>query len=145
MIEGPSTRHRKNHKQYIHHQRRRKSDCDFCNFSIGDGQVVEETTLFWVVKNIFAYNVWDDLAVVDHLMIIPKRHIIGMHEFSETEILDYFTIMTGYEEKGYSLYARAPKNIGKSVIHQHSHLIKLGSSTKKFMFYIRKPHILVTK
>lgn len=124
---------------------RKQNSCDFCQFHVGDGQVVSESTLFWVVKNIFAYSVWDDMAVIDHLMIVPKRHIVGMHDFTTDERADYFEVMTQYEEQGYSLYARAPKNIAKSVVHQHSHLIKLGNKTKKFMLYIRKPHVLVSK
>ena len=145
MRVGPSSRTRKAHKVYIDHLTTKEPGCTFCAFTKNDHQVIKSYRSFWLVKNIFPYDNWDDNRVVDHLMIVPKRHLISLSELSTAEGNNLLKIIGEYEHQGYSLYARAPQNIAKSVLHQHSHLIKLGSQRKKFKLYIRKPHIMIAR
>lgn len=46
-------------------------------------------------------------------------------EFTDEEAKEILHIMTEYEKRGFSVYARAPKDTTRSVTHQHTHLILL--------------------
>lgn len=78
-------------------------------------------------------------------MIIPKRHVASLDGLTSDEKLDYVTLAAKYEADGYSLYAHSPGNVTKSAIHQHMHLIKTDNTRKKWMIYIRKPHIRLAR
>ena len=145
MHAGPSSRKRSSHKTYVTHLSTNDKACIFCDFSLKDAQVLHAYQHFWLVKNIFPYDIWDDNDVVGHMMIVPKRHVVSLSELRSPESTELFTIIASREKDGYSLYARAPQNIAKSILHQHTHLIKLGKTRKKFKLYLRKPHVLLTK
>ena len=100
---------------------------------------------FWVAQNNFPYSVWDGCDVADHVMIVPKRHIEGVHVFTAAERQEFIDIVATYEARGYSFYARPPKSTQKSVAHQHTHLIKNYGKTKKVQFSVEKPYILLAK
>lgn len=121
------------------------AECTFCDFSNLPNEIIEESNLFWVVENLFKYDFWDSCGVEEHLMIVPKRHVIGISEFNKKEQDEYFKVVSKYENHGYSLYARAPSDITKSVLHQHSHFIKLDRKPKRFVVYAGKPHINIYK
>ena len=116
--------------------------CDFCNFNIDSKQVLHEYKYFWLVENLFSYDIWDDLDVLEHLMIVPKEHIESIGMLSEEALAEYARIIADFESKDYSLYARSMKNVSKSVPHQHTHLLKLGNKDKKISIYLRKPYFL---
>lgn len=102
------------------------SECDFCNLvQTPTDQVVDEHTFFLRIKNRFPYSIWDDKAVTDHQMIIPKRHLVELNEFSPDEAQEFLNLITNYEHLGFSLYARSTEDRTRSVVHQHTHLIKL--------------------
>jgi len=145
MHAGPSSRKRASQKAYVSHLARKNDSCDFCAFTKDSDQVVRSFRHFWIVENIFGYDEWDDNHVVEHLMIVPKRHVVSLGELSPKEAESFAKVLGTYESKGYSIYARAAQNIAKSVLHQHTHLIKLGSTRKKFKLYVRKPHLLISK
>lgn len=145
MRAGPSSRTRRTQKEYDRYSRTRTNDCDFCHFKAGESPVVGTSDKFWIVKNKFAYDIWDDTKVQDHLLLVPKRHVEGIHEFDSDEKTGLVELVSQYEQQGYSLYARAPKSHAKSVQHQHSHLIKLSTTFTKFRLHIRKPHVLIYK
>lgn len=144
MLAGPSTRKRSSQKRYTTHLKNsKKSVCEFCNFSADSDQVIEELSLFWIVKNTFGYDVWDGCGVEDHLMIVPKRHVDSIASFSDAESLQYMKELQKYEGLGYSIYSRSAENVTKSVAHQHTHFIKLDNKRKKSLLYIRKPHVMI--
>lgn len=142
MLSGPLVRKRKNEKKYKQYTKQRRNDCDFCDFTSGSSQVVKEYKDFWIVTNMFAYDIWDGLDVVDHLMVIPKRHVDSLGHFSPAESKEFLTLLSQYEAEGYSVYARSAQNISKSVTHQHTHLIKLGTKKARALVYVHKPHVL---
>ena len=78
-------------------------------------------------------------------MVIPKDHRDTLINFTDEEAAEWTRVCARYEEKGYSLYTRSQDNITRSIIHHHTHLIRLGKKRKKYIVYIRKPHILMTR
>lgn len=112
------------YKHYLKQQP--ASVCNFCNFDISHNQVLAELPHFWVVKNIFPYSMWDNSHVTDHIMVVPKRHVYGVSEFTDEEQREYVTALSSYEKTGYAFYTRNPGALTKSVPHQHTHAIQLG-------------------
>lgn len=146
MRKGPINRSRKNELKYIHYRKSlQPASCQFCEFHGDEDQVVENDREFWVVKNIFPYDIWDGCQVKDHLMITPKRHVVGISELLPSESKAYLELIGKYEKKGYSSYTRSPGNKTKSVAHLHTHLIKLNESVVRSLVYFRNPHFLLYK
>lgn len=143
MIKGPITRKRQNQKEYLKYlqQHPKTKACVFCTIHSRPEEIVATFTFFYVAIAIAKYDMWDNLGVEEHLMIIPKRHLIGVDEFNPEESQQFFSIISEYEKEGFSLYQRAPTNMGKSVMHQHSHLLRLDNNPKKFVIYLNNPHI----
>ncbi len=138
-----ATRSRKEEKNY---KKYRETDsfkgvCTFCNISPDEDQFVKETKSFQVIKNIFSYSQWDGQGVVDHLLIVPKKHTVSLGDLTAPEAVEFIELIGSYEKLGYDFSARAPKSNRKTVQHQHTHLIKLDRKTKKFLFYLKKPYI----
>ena len=90
-----------------------------------------------IIKNIFPYDIWDDQGVLDHLMVIPKRHIESIGDFNEKELMEYSKIAGQYDKSGYSIYARSFSNSIKSIPHQHTHFIKLDGKHIKALFLLK--------
>lgn len=143
-VSGTVSRKLKHDKAY---RKQRKSlapgECQFCGFATNKSSVVEERDNFWIVHNIFPYHVWDGAKIDDHLMIVPKRHIDSIGHFNPKERAEYMNLLAEYESTGYSVYARAPQSIIKSIAHQHTHLIKVGKHIKAQVF-VHKPRIRLT-
>lgn len=95
--------------------------------------VVEDLEFFIVAKNLFSYQIWDGFEVREHLLVIPKRFVEGINEFSKQEFDEFQKILAKYEAKGFSIYARAPKNKSKTVTHQHTHLILHSNNRLKWL------------
>ena len=121
-----------------------KSHCSFCMLKENGEQIVAETDSFLVVRNLFPYSIWDGQRVVDHLMVVPKQHTDTLSEFKPTTASEFLKIIGDYERQFYNVYARAPGSHMKSIVHQHTHLIKTVGLPKKFLFLLRQPYIRVT-
>lgn len=113
--------------------------CEFCEITNDSNQFVTETESFRVIRNIFPYSYWDHQRVADHLMIIPKAHTDTLSHFTPEQASEFVKLVGRYENQGYNVYARAPKSKIKSVIHQHTHLIKPKGRLVKVMLFIKKP------
>ncbi len=142
-----STRKRKNHKIFVAHTKgvRGSGVCEFCKFDPSHKQVIKQYPEFHLVVNIFPYDVWDSCGVIDHLLVTPVRHVDSISNFNPAEQKQYLKIIAEYENKGYSVYARAASNGMKSVVHQHTHLIKLDNMKKKIIIATDKPRFLLTR
>lgn len=145
MLKGTLTRKRSTSKRYVNHLKNKKSDCEFCEFSKQSKQVINELPHFWIVKNIFSYDVWDSCGVLEQFMVVPKRHVDSLGSFNKVELTEYSEVLVDFEKKEYSIYSRAPNSIAKSIPHQHTHFIKLDNRRKKFLFFLRVPHIMMYK
>lgn len=125
--------YRQHRKDYI------DSECPFCLIKKLDAQYVEETKNLKVIRNHFPYSIWDGQGVVDHLMIVPKRHTDKLGSLSLEAAGEYISLVDKYELDGYNVYARAPGSNVKSIVHHHTHLIRLDGETRRFIFLLRKP------
>lgn len=139
---GYNTLHhyRKTVKKY--QERRNVSECPFCD-STTLGKAIKETEYAYIVSNLTFYDIWEGHTVIDHLLVVPKRHAKSMKELSEVERLEIIDLIADYEEKDYSAYARGVGTVTRSVEHQHTHLIKLDHKRPKFSLYLHKPYFLI--
>jgi diadenosine tetraphosphate (Ap4A) HIT family hydrolase len=78
-------------------------------------------------------------------MIVPREHISSLSALDDNAKLEYVNILQKYEKRGYNVYARAPQSIMKSIVHQHTHLIKPDGPVKKFVLTLRKPLIRIIR
>lgn len=101
------------------------SICPFCNITIDHAQYINETDNFWIIRNRFPYEIWEDQSVLSHLMIIPKAHLLSLKHLSESESKEFILLMADYEHSGYNVYARTAGSKTRSIKHQHTHLIQL--------------------
>lgn len=138
-----STRSLKENITYNKYRRsfKGKGDCVFCEITADSSEHINETHHFKVIIAKFPYSLWDDQSVDDHLMIVPKKHTDALSDLTPKEAKEFVVLMSSYEKRGYNVWARAPQSTTKSVVHQHTHLIKPGKKVLKLLFYIRKPYV----
>lgn len=138
------TRTRKMHKQYLKDVSKlpKNGGCVFCNFTIDTDQVLEEYPLFWLVKNIYPYAVWDSCRILEHKLVLPKRHMASLDDMTKKERAAYIDLVAKAEREGYALYTRSPEGVTKSVPHVHTHLIKLEKRRIGGLLFLKRPHIL---
>ncbi len=117
-------------------------DCTFCAIKKGDAVYIDETRYMKIIRNRLPYSIWDGQGVVDHLMILPKQHTEKLGDLGPEAAFEYIKLVDKYESDGYNLYARAPNSSLKSIIHQHSHLIKLDGKDRQFLFMAYKPRYI---
>lgn len=135
-----ATRSREEEKRYKAYIKTLPKDiCVFCEGL--NEELVESGTFFKVIRNIFGYSIWDGQKVADHLMIVPHMHTDAIANFTDEMILEIHKLIAKYEQDGYNLYARAPLSKIKSVLHQHTHLIKTEGDPKKLIMLSRKPYL----
>ncbi len=139
----PIFRSKKTDGKYAHEQRQNpKNLCVFCEIVQQGNKILAETDQFYIVQSKFPYEYWDENSVVDHIMCIPKKHVDAIGKLSAKEKSELLDWITKFESQGYSVYARAPQNINKSVAHQHTHLIKTGSKKlEKLIIYSKNYNI----
>ena len=137
-------RARKEVKAYETHQKYvepPKAGCPFCQINEKSSQLIQQTESFKIIRNIFPYSLWDGQIVNDHLMVIPVMHTDSLANLPAEDAKEFLTIVSRYESRGYSVYARAPASTMKSLAHQHTHLIKSGPKKIKGLFFVRKPYM----
>jgi len=117
--------------------------CPFCDPNEINYRLREETEHMYIVPNQTKYEVWEQHKVIEHLLLIPKRHVSTLGEFTDTEVLDMARLAGKYEDMGYSVYSRANVNPRRSVSHQHTHLVKIDPKSPKLHFYLKKPYVMV--
>lgn len=144
---GPVSRGVAGQEKYLDYLARTDlPDCVFCAIPTHEPEaIIEDNQHTLVVKNQFPYSVWDGCDVLEHLMVLPKKHRDTLASFTGAEQAEWLKVCAAYEKKGYSLYTRSQDNITRSVLHHHTHFMRFGKARKKYLFYIRKPHILVAK
>ena len=145
ISKGPIVRTPATHKQYNDYRQRVKvnDDCVFCNPA--EMKDPHKRSGFTILGNRFPYEVWDGCKVIDHLMIIPTRHVASIVELTSEEKIEYVNLLGEYEEKGYAVYSRALGGATRSIVHLHTHLIKLDSRPIRSLVYLEKPHVLYYK
>lgn len=119
--------------------------CVFCDINQSSPQFVESGNYFKIIYNIFPYSFWDYHKVTDHLMIVPLKHTDTIKDLNSEEAQEFVSLLGKYEHRGYNIYARAPKSNSKTVIHQHTHLIKISKKSYKFLLYLKRPYIRIVR
>jgi diadenosine tetraphosphate (Ap4A) HIT family hydrolase len=136
---------------YYHYRKARKQyekfpvteGCDFCDPYNKTAGVVSESEHALIIKNRTQYSQWEMSRVVDHLMLIPKRHVPSLSDLDQAERADIMNIIADYEgNKHYEIYARSPFSKTRSVAHQHTHLIKTNHKPGRALLFLRRPYIV---
>lgn len=131
-------RSKKAAKRYAQ-QKSKNSNCTFCEINLDSPQTIEFTKYFKVFKNIYPYDIWDHQTVTDHLLVSPKEHTDTLADLTSPAALEFIRLISAYEQDGYNVYARTPENKGKTIVHQHTHLIKTNNKVIKFILLLNKP------
>ena len=139
--------YRKNRQNYARLRRGddKRGDCSFCSDTTLADRVIKATSAMYVLPNRTYYDMFEGLRVQDHLMVIPRRHVETIRDFTKQEKLEMMELIGEYEAEGYSVYARGVGSINRSVKHQHTHLIKLRNVRPKFIFFLYKPYFLLDR
>jgi Diadenosine tetraphosphate (Ap4A) hydrolase and other HIT family hydrolases len=132
-----------NKKRRKHAKLCQSTKCPFCNLN---ERILAETGTLAIIENAAPYDWFDNLRVKEHLLLIPKRHVEGLHELNKTESREYFELLSKYEKNGYSIFSRDIKNNTRSQTHLHTHLIKTnGGQLGRFIIVVRKLGIRIVK
>lgn len=134
---------RKTKRRYVKLAKKPSGVCDFCHPITHANNIITETTHAFVIENRVHYDQWELSRVIDHLLVIPKRHVLHLSELNAEERADIMDIIADYEgNKHYEIYARSPVSVTRSVPHQHTHLIKTDHRPKRGLIFFKKPYIL---
>ena len=133
---------RKNYETKVKHDRISDTSCTFCRHSTLE-KIIDQNDSMFVVANRVSYDVFEGKGVLEHLLMVPRRHVESLDELTDREKLDAMTMIGQYESNGYSVYARAVGSTTRSVAHQHTHFIKQEASQARIMLYMKKPYTLI--
>ena len=71
---------------------KKSTACTFCNeVAIGTNITAENETMF-LIPNRVSYDVFEGRGVTEHYMVIPKRHVETVVDFTDQEKIDQMTI-----------------------------------------------------
>lgn len=96
-----------------------------------------------MLANRVTYDYFEGVPVREHLMVIPKRHIITISDMSDAEKIEYVTLLGEYEKQDYAVYSRAVVSGIRSVEHVHTHLLKIPGKRVSWQLYIEKPYLVL--
>lgn len=119
--------------------------CSYCNdHKNGTYDLVKKGKTMVLFRNRVSYDMFEGQRVTEHLLVVPIRHVESIAEFTKEEKLEQMDIIGEYEKQTYDVYARGIGSVTRSMLHQHTHLIKMENKHKfpKFIFFIRKPYFL---
>jgi diadenosine tetraphosphate (Ap4A) HIT family hydrolase len=140
-----SRKHKKLYKKYLG-SLKPEDGCIFCQLDNGDPQYISETMHFKVVRNRFPYDLWDARPVTDHLMLVPKQHTDTLKNLTAEESKEYIEQISEFENQGYNIYARTPGSTMKSIIHQHTHLIKIEpKERRRIVITSKRPFVRIAR
>lgn len=122
-----------------------QAGCTYCNDPTFEKRTVEQTDTMRLIYIRTKYDIFEGRPVQEHYMIVPKRHVETLNDFTDQEKIDMTTLAGKYEAKGFNVYMRGVKSVSRSVEHQHTHLIKLKEKRTKFLLYIAKPYHLLQR
>lgn len=145
---GPSARTRRQHAPYSKYiDKTDKSSCPFCTPKGPPLPINTELGLkyFRIIPNEFSYSIWDDCRVLEHYLVIPIRHVFQIDELPDRAKKEFSKIIGHFEKLGYSFYGRGSGSATRTVGHQHTHLITLANKRLNFIFYLKRPHLLLFK
>lgn len=119
--------------------------CPFCRHESGIDQAIFSNDHVFVIPNRVKYDIFEGRRVLEHYMIIPRRHVETLDALTDDERVAVMQIAGDYERRGFNVYARGVGSITRSVKHQHTHLIKVDNNPTKWYVFINKPYFLFHK
>lgn len=119
--------------------------CPFCNLKDTElnpipRKILQETTHMVVMGNMFPYQIWEHHDVLEHYMIVPKRHVGSLKELTPAERTEIMDLFSEYEARGYNIYTRATESKVRTLAHIHVHLIKIDHKKPRLSIAIAKPY-----
>lgn len=102
--------------------------CPFCQLTELNHKILGDTEHFYIIENRFPYSVWDSHRVQEHLLLLPKQHVVLLADLPAEALDEYTKLVTEYGSDNYSTYARSADNPARSQPHHHTHLIKIETS-----------------
>jgi diadenosine tetraphosphate (Ap4A) HIT family hydrolase len=123
---------------------RERDACTLCH-NIAESNIRMSTETMNVIPNRVHYDMFEGRRVIDHLMIVPKRHVESIGEFNDSEHGELMKIIAEYEKREYGFYGRGVGGSTRSVAHQHTHLIKLAHKAPHLIVHTTKPYWLFSK
>lgn len=135
-------RFRKNALAYRKHDE--TGVCPFC--TPPPDVIVEDLPLTYVVQSSYPYDIWEFRDVVEHLLVVPKRHVPNLAALNEAERTEIIDALARYEAADYNVYARSLQSPHRTVpAHQHTHLLKIAHKKTRFALHISKPYLLLKR
>lgn len=134
----------KKYRAYKKQYRNKSSGCPFCTPLINDRRNVKlkEFNNFIIIENGVKYDYWEGYKVIEHLLLVPKEHIVSLSEMDSAQHGEMIKIISDYETLGYNIYARSVKSAARTVEHQHTHLILIEGKDYRVFMSMQKPYIL---
>ncbi|MGB4768319.1 MAG: hypothetical protein WBP22_03610 [Candidatus Saccharimonas sp.] len=140
-IGSPNRAKADDHAYFLYKKNRGDVDiCDLCNIETSASKIIAEYPLFMVITNAFPYAIWEGGLLNEHLMLVPKRHTESIATFTPEENAEFLQLLSEYDQQGYSYYGRAAGSPYKSIPHQHTHLMQVGTPITR-QIYNRRPYI----
>lgn len=108
--------------------------------------IIKEYPHSILVHNRYPYDLWEGRDVMEHRMVLPKRHLAGFGEFTREEKHEILDLIAEHEAEGFDIYARSVHSTERSVrLHQHTHLIKVRPQRPKFILFLLRPYLLLKR
>lgn len=112
-------------KKYYETLKRLNGRCSFCDPYYWHHNVLDEHKYFYIIENEFPLSIFESRDVIAHLLVIPKAHFTDLSKFASSDFAELSKILAEYEPKGFTILAHAAQSPARTVMHQHTHLIKV--------------------
>lgn len=132
-------RTKKSELRYVRNKKK-QVNCPFCILS--NERIIEETKNFYLIKNIYGYDIWDRRKVKVHLLVISKNHVVALQEIKEDMFQEYMDILGKYSDDGYDIFTRTTVSLTKTQPHFHTHLIKTTGKLLNSIHFDKDPYSL---
>jgi len=108
-----------------------KKNCPHCNFSsFAFTSPLEETSDFKIICDVHP-------LLEGHILIIPKKHISCIAEYSEKEYVQFLSLFRKYSDFIQKTYGSVSTfehgKIGQTVFHSHIHLLPFAGSPEEII------------
>lgn len=96
--------------------------CPFC-YDLDSRNIIKKSGTMLLLQNDFPYDYYNGRAVTEHQLLLPRRHIATMKEFTPEEVADYWRILSDASLHGYGSMTASAHDDERTVPHHlHTHL-----------------------
>ena len=109
-------------RELIRRQYGDDAPCPLCY--VAQHKQIDASKTMLVLENMYPYEFYDGRVIKEHYMIVPKRHVNSLTDFTRRERKDYWHLLCKYQDSGYASLTRPNGDTKRSVPHHlHTHLI----------------------